>query len=98
MEQIEKATGKQIIRIDTSDLDVMEEVRLDLTSPSILERKWHSPVIHFLANEKSSEVMLPDCMYFCIIIRIFALYFRPVFTSARLPGVSFVPHPCIRIS
>ena len=26
MEQIEKATGKQIIRIETNDLDVMEEV------------------------------------------------------------------------
>lgn len=27
MEQIEQATGKQIIRIETNDLDVMEEVR-----------------------------------------------------------------------
>lgn len=26
MEQIEKATGKQIIRIETNDLDEMEEV------------------------------------------------------------------------
>lgn len=26
METIEKATGKQIIRIETNDLDVMEEV------------------------------------------------------------------------
>lgn len=27
MEQIEQATGKQIIRIETNDLDAMEEVR-----------------------------------------------------------------------
>jgi hypothetical protein len=27
MEAIEKATGKSIIRIETTDLDVMEEVR-----------------------------------------------------------------------
>ncbi len=27
MEQIEKATGKQIVRIETNDVDEMEEVR-----------------------------------------------------------------------
>ena len=30
MEQIERATGKQIIRIETNDLDAMEEVRVCL--------------------------------------------------------------------
>jgi hypothetical protein len=32
MEMIEKATGKAIIRIETTDLDVMEEVRAFLNS------------------------------------------------------------------
>ena len=33
MEQIERQTGKQIIRIETNDLDEMEEVRLFLCFP-----------------------------------------------------------------
>ena len=33
MEEIEKATGKGITRIETTDLDVMEEVRAWLSIP-----------------------------------------------------------------
>ncbi len=33
MEEIEKATGKGITRIETTDLDVMEEVRVWFLNP-----------------------------------------------------------------
>lgn len=54
MEEIEKATGKGITRIETTDLDVMEEVLSFLNSclaSTVLTRN-----ISCLANEKSYEV------------------------------------------
>jgi hypothetical protein len=42
MEMIEKATGKAIIRIETTDLDVMEEVRaFHELLPSLRSREHH---------------------------------------------------------
>jgi hypothetical protein len=51
MEVIEKATGKGITRIETTDLDVMEEVRVLFRYLSYFDRA-HRP----LANEESYEV------------------------------------------
>ena len=54
MEEIEKATGKGITRIETTDLDVMEEVLWFLNSSSCFDGA-HSN-ISCLANEESYEV------------------------------------------
>ena len=54
MEEIEKSTGKGITRIETTDLDVMEEVRSFLNScvaSTVLTRN-----ISCSANEESYEV------------------------------------------
>jgi superfamily II DNA/RNA helicase len=54
MEEIEKATGKGITRIETTDLDVMEEVLWFLNSclaSTVLTRTYRA-----LANEESYEV------------------------------------------
>lgn len=57
MEQIEKVTGKQIIRIETHDLDAMEEVCL---SPPLrlLFRRANTNLGSFVAaNEEGTEVI-----------------------------------------
>ena len=60
LEQIEKATGKQIIRILTNDLDEMEEVRC-LARPEWFCRIQSTLICVFLllANEEGVEVITP---------------------------------------
>jgi hypothetical protein len=53
MEEIEQATGKRIIRIETNDLDEMEEVSAQL--PNQWFRIVNLPTI--LANEKGFEII-----------------------------------------
>jgi len=57
MEQIEKATGKQIMRIETNDLDVMEEVCVSVLFVVLL---LTCPT----ENEESTQVK--NCMLACI--------------------------------
>jgi hypothetical protein len=53
MEQIEKLLGKKIIRIETNDLDDMEEVRLHAPCQHVkLTRSQYLP-----ENEESAEVI-----------------------------------------
>ena len=65
MEQIERATGKQIIRIETTDLDTMEEVRhsdfaraspRDPASPSMMTILADAHRSGHTANEEGTEV------------------------------------------
>jgi len=61
MTLIEKATGKPIIRIETNDLDEMEEVRSRVLSPSS-----NNPF--FVEHEEGFEVIrLPQTT--CILVR-----------------------------
>jgi hypothetical protein len=55
MEVIEKATGKGITRIETTDLDVMEEVRV-VFRISALALTCSLEQYRALANEESYEV------------------------------------------
>jgi hypothetical protein len=54
MEAIEKATGKSITRIETTDLDVMEEVRTYRRLPAFTAP--HASVWCTTANEEGDEV------------------------------------------
>jgi superfamily II DNA/RNA helicase len=65
MEEIEKATGKGITRIETTDLDVMEEVLSFLNS--CLASTAHSN-ISCLANEESYEVAGFSELYSIIVV------------------------------
>lgn len=68
MEQIEKATGKQIIRIETNDLDEMEEVRVSSRGRTSRSRDLYLsrlgntfraadvPCTEHAANEEGTEV------------------------------------------
>lgn len=54
MQQIEAATGKKIIRIETDDLDAMEEVRLPFLR---FCRRTKSIILSRLAaNEEGAQV------------------------------------------
>lgn len=71
MEEIEKATGKQIIRIETNDLDVMEEVSgvMVVFFPALSHGSL-AVLFDLSANEESLEVMAtpffpPSCLYTC---------------------------------
>lgn len=43
MEQIERTTGRQIIRIETTDLDTMEEVRWTFRGSISIVGSWWPP-------------------------------------------------------
>ena len=50
MEAIEKSIGRKIIRIETNDLDAMEEVRLNLSPEQGVRQSLYTE------NEKGSQV------------------------------------------
>ena len=47
MEQIERATGRQIVRIETTDLDTMEEVRRTFRGSISITGSWCPPLFSF---------------------------------------------------
>jgi superfamily II DNA/RNA helicase len=57
MEEIEKATGKGITRIETTDLDVMEEVRVMALNSCLLPWRLAHANMSYLANEEGYEVV-----------------------------------------
>ena len=56
MEVIEQATGRQIVRIETNDLDEMEEVRGGFLVLSAIDLRGLTDVFWALANEEGPEV------------------------------------------
>lgn len=92
MEQIEKATGKQIVRVETGDLDVMEEVCSCVTLECSLSLFMNSLANLSIANEESIEVVVPDSLRYSRFPENHPLHFRlPVATCNSAP--STLMHP-----
>jgi len=58
MEQIEKALGKKIMRIETNDLDEMEDVSISVTGCRMRSKTL------FVENEASTQIVAISPLYF----------------------------------
>jgi hypothetical protein len=81
MEQIEQALGKRIIRIETKNLDEMEEVRL---APSL---KWVTTHSLYTDHEKGPEMRViksPFSLRIVILVQQFCFTYRVFMEMSRM--------------